>query len=145
MGLFLPDANVLINAFLKGAPQHASCARWLLETGANGSQLGLCELVEVALLRIPTLPRLQAAPIIDVLRFWGEDLWNHPRIVRLQASAAHNGILTRLVTELDLVGNDLNDAWLAALAIEHDATLVSLDRGFERFPNLRWREPGGSD
>jgi predicted nucleic acid-binding protein len=50
-----------------------------------------------------------------------------------------------LVTELDLVGNDLNDAWLAALAIEHDATLVSLDRGFERFPSLRWREPGGNE
>ncbi len=143
MGLVLPDANVLINAFLKGAPQHSLCARWLLETGERGSQLGLCDLVEVALLRIPTLPRLRAAPMAEVLRFWGEDLWNHPRVVRLQPSAAHNGILTRLVTDLDLSGNDLNDAWLAALAIEHDAMLVSLDQGFGRFPNLRWCEPGG--
>ena len=33
------------------------------------------------------------------------------------------------------------DAWLAALAVEHDATLVSLDQGFARFADLRWLNP----
>ena len=40
-----------------------------------------------------------------------------------------------------LCGNDINDAWLAALAIEHRATLVSTDRGFFRFPGLDWLNP----
>jgi len=44
-------------------------------------------------------------------------------------------------TQLLLSGNDLNDAWLAALAIEHGATLVSTDTGFARYPGLTWQNP----
>jgi toxin-antitoxin system PIN domain toxin len=40
-------------------------------------------------------------------------------------------------------GPDLPDAWLAALAIEWSAVLVSADRGFARYPGLRWECPVG--
>jgi predicted nucleic acid-binding protein len=33
------------------------------------------------------------------------------------------------------------DAWLAALALEKDATLASADTGFSRFDGLRWINP----
>jgi hypothetical protein len=33
------------------------------------------------------------------------------------------------------------DAALAALAIEHGATLCTTDRDFSRFPGLRWQNP----
>jgi len=33
------------------------------------------------------------------------------------------------------------DAYLAALAIESGSELVTADRGFSRFPGLRWRHP----
>lgn len=33
------------------------------------------------------------------------------------------------------------DAHLAALAIEHGLTLCTADRGFGRFPGLRWESP----
>jgi len=46
-----------------------------------------------------------------------------------------------LILKLDLSGNDLNDAWLASLAIAHAATLVSADEGFRRFPGLKWINP----
>ena len=36
---------------------------------------------------------------------------------------------------------DVPDVYLAALAIEHDCEWVSTDRGFARFPGLRWRNP----
>ena len=36
---------------------------------------------------------------------------------------------------------DINDVWLATLAIEHRATLVSTDQGFSRFPGLSWINP----
>jgi predicted nucleic acid-binding protein len=32
----------------------------------------------------------------------------------------------------------VSDAHLAALAIEHNAELLSFDRDFERFAGLRW-------
>jgi predicted nucleic acid-binding protein len=77
----------------------------------------------------------------DALLFWDEALWSHPRIRRIQANASHNSTLKRYLTDLNLIGNDANDAWLAALAVEHNATLVSLDQGFARFADLRWLNP----
>ena len=37
--------------------------------------------------------------------------------------------------------NLVPDAHLAALAIEHDLTLYSADRGFGRFAKVRWKNP----
>lgn len=38
-------------------------------------------------------------------------------------------------------GNLVPDAYLAAVAISHGALLASNDRGFARFPGLRWFDP----
>jgi predicted nucleic acid-binding protein len=38
-------------------------------------------------------------------------------------------------------GNLVSDAHLAALAVEHGATLHSTDRDFSRFDGLRWENP----
>ncbi len=141
MALFLPDANVLIHALRKGTPPHPACHQWLFETAARGDEIGLCELVEAALLRIPTLGKLHLIPMPEVIGFWSDDLWSHPRTRRLTASPSHNKLFVRLITGLDLRGNDVNDAWLAALAIDHRATLVSTDNGFSRFPDLKWLDP----
>ena len=43
--------------------------------------------------------------------------------------------------DLDAPPADVPDAYLAALAIEHGATWITTDRGFARFPGLRWRLP----
>lgn len=141
MALFLPDANVLIHALRKDAAEHVPCRQWLTETAGMGDAIGLCELVEVALLRIPTLPKLQLVPMAEMLGFWCEDLWSYPGTRRLAAGSRHRGIFSGFITALKLCGNDVNDAWLAAIAIEHRATLVSTDHGFGRFPGLNWSNP----
>ena len=38
-------------------------------------------------------------------------------------------------------GNLVSDAFLAAIAIEMGAELVTADRGFGRWPGLKWRHP----
>ena len=38
-------------------------------------------------------------------------------------------------------GAQTTDAVLAAIAREHGATVVSTDRDFARFPNLKWKNP----
>jgi predicted nucleic acid-binding protein len=97
--------------------------------------------VEAALLRIPTLPKLQLVPIAETIGFWKDDLWSYPGTRRLAAGPRHHRMLADFVIGLGLRGNDINDVWLAALAIEHRATLVSTDRGFARFSGLRWIDP----
>jgi predicted nucleic acid-binding protein len=45
------------------------------------------------------------------------------------------------VLESGIKGPDITDAYLAAFAIENDATFVTFDRGFTRFQGLRVLEP----
>ena len=53
----------------------------------------------------------------------------------------HWQIFDRLVRAGGARGNDVPDAYHAALAIEHGATLASFDRGLARFPGLRLVDP----
>jgi len=46
--------------------------------------------------------------------------------------------------EADVKGNLVPDAFLAALAVEWGAEWITTDRGYGRFPKLRWRTPLGS-
>jgi len=43
--------------------------------------------------------------------------------------------------ERALEGNDIPDAWFAALAIEAGCEWITLDRGFARYPGLRTGSP----
>ena len=54
---------------------------------------------------------------------------------------SHWSIFRRLSLDVDARANLSTDAHLAALSIEHDATLYSKDQDFARFPGLRWINP----
>lgn len=49
--------------------------------------------------------------------------------------------MRELLALLGIAGNLVSDAHLAALAIEHGATLESSDHDFGRFAALRWEDP----
>ena len=53
------------------------------------------------------------------------------------------GTFLRLCVEVNAKGDLVADAYLAAIAIELDAPLVTTNRDFARFPGLRWRHPLG--
>ena len=141
MALYIPDANILLNALRKDAPCHDACRSWLQERARLGDSVGLTEVVEIALLRIGTHPKLLSMSLNDVLAFWKEDLWSYKGVSRLAPGSRHPEIFSKLLSQLELSGNDVNDAWLAAIALENQATLVSLDQGFSRFKQLRWVDP----
>jgi uncharacterized protein len=44
-------------------------------------------------------------------------------------------------TDAGAVGNVVPDAYHAALAMEHGCEHMTTDKGFSRFPGLRWRHP----
>ncbi|MFC7336938.1 TA system VapC family ribonuclease toxin [Haloferula chungangensis] len=138
---YLLDANVLIYAANEDSAFHQVSREWILDAMKQGTELLLTELTEVALLRLCTHPKLFNMPLEETLGYWLDDLWNYPRTVRVSALSPHNQTFRELVSKLSIVGNDINDAWLAALAIEHKATLVSFDQGFARFPGLPWLDP----
>jgi toxin-antitoxin system PIN domain toxin len=137
---FLPDANVWINALNSTAHDHTACRGWLDRVTSDGGVLFVNDLTECALLRIATHPRLGIATPEAAMHFHAT-LLDYPFAVRATPGERHREILHRFIRDLALSGNDINDAWLAALAVERGAILASLDEGFSRFPGLSWINP----
>jgi uncharacterized protein len=50
-------------------------------------------------------------------------------------------VLQQLLIEFGASGALVSDAVLAALAIEHGATIASTDRDFARFAGVKWVNP----
>ena len=59
----LLDANILIGAFRRDDPDHATLKSWLEETLSNGLTVTFPALVEVAFVRIVTHPRHLPRPL----------------------------------------------------------------------------------
>lgn len=140
--MLLLDANILIYAFRSDSPHHAACYGWLTGVLAGEEPVATTSVVELALLRISTLPALgtAAAGATEVFRFLAS-LRQQSWTVRIEPGEHHLKLFRDFCVKLKLRGNDLNDAFLAALAIEYDATLVTADKGFSRFPGLRILDP----
>lgn len=61
--------------------------------------------------------------------------------VRIDDDLYHGDFFTDLCRQVGARGNVVPDAFLAAIAIEHNVTWVTDDRGFARFPGLRLEHP----
>lgn len=138
----LIDVNVLVYAHREDAPNHEQYRRWLERTIQSDSPFGLADHVLAGFLRIVTHPRVfdPPSPMATALAFV-EGLIGLPNAVRLAPGARHWELFTRVCRDASVKGNLVPDAYLAALAIESGAELVTTDRDFARFPGLRWRHP----
>ena len=59
----------------------------------------------------------------------------------LEPGERHWDILSQLLTDAQVTGPLVTDAALAALALEHGASVCTLDRAFFRFPGLTVIDP----
>ena len=141
MSGFILDANILIYAFRADSAHHAVCNNWLSEQLQQGTVLLAPSVVELALLRITTLPKYAQNPSSPAQVFRFLDALHQGSYSNIEPSKLHRSFLEQTCQSLNLHGNDVNDAYLVALALENNATLVSLDQGFKRFTNLQWLEP----
>lgn len=136
------DVNVLIYAHNADDPRHGDYASWL-HAAINGDRpFGLSSLVAGAFLRIVTHPKVLAKPL-DVQQALAiiEPLRTAPAVVAMDPGPRHWSLFAKLCRQVAARGNTVPDAYLAALAIEHDAEWYSADRGFARFPGLRYHHP----
>jgi uncharacterized protein len=70
------------------------------------------------------------------------DWCSAPGSVIVSPTPRHGDVLSGLLSQVGAGGNLVNDAHLAALAIEHRAGIVSYDSDFGRFEGVRWETPG---
>lgn len=102
----------------------------------------MSELVLSRFLRVVTHPRAMTTPApVEAALGFAAALREQPNAMILSPGPRHWGIFERLCREAGATGNLVPDAYLAALAIEHGAEVVTADRDFARFPGVRWRHP----
>ncbi len=140
--MILADVNVLVYAHRRDLPQHDGYSTWLGDEIGSGRGYALCDSSLMGFLRIVTNGRIFEQPTpLQVALGAIEDLRAQPGAIHLSPGARHWAIFTDLCSAVGARGNDVPDAYLAALAIESGSELVTADRGFGRFPGLRWSCP----
>ncbi len=140
--MILADVNVLVYAHREDLPQHERYSAWLAEEIESGVSYALCDASLTGFIRIVTNGRIFDQPTPLQVAFEAvENLREQPGAVHLSPGARHWPLFTDLCSAVGARGNDIPDAYLAALAIESGSELVTADRGFERFPGLRWSCP----
>lgn len=138
----LLDANILLYSIDRSSRFHGPCAAWLSDAFSGSRRVGLPWQTIGAFLRISTHPRVFARPLSPDQAWAIIEGWlNAPVCWVPEASGNTARILGELVGQLELRGNLITDAQLAALAIEHGVAVVSADTDFARFPGLRWINP----
>lgn len=111
---------------------------WLEATTGGTEAVGIPNPVYSAFIRIATNATLSQAPLSasDAFAFC-EQLRNAAATVLLQDGPRHWEIFEDLVIRSGVRGPHVADAYLAAFAIENNATFVTFDREFTRFPGLK--------
>ena len=95
-----------------------------------------------AFLRSITNPRLFERPLTIAEASAHVSSWlAQPSAGILEPGERHWEILRQLARDGQATGPLVMDAALAAIAIEHGATLCTTDRDFARFPGLTWTNP----
>ena len=140
--MILVDANVLIYASLTEAPEHEAAKEWLAGRLAGPVRVGLPWGSLLAFVRITTNRRIVARPLAFGDAWDAVEAWLAEPVAWVPVpTERHAAVLGPLIRTRGLRANDVQDAHIAALAIEHGLTLCTTDGGFSRFPGLRWENP----
>jgi hypothetical protein len=133
-----PDTNVLVNAVNAGSVHHEAAQDWLSSRLSGAETVGFAVVALIGFVRISTHPRIFEAPLQPAQALDHVDAW----LARAVSTVVHPGprhmaLFRSLVEHTGTAGNLTTDAHLAALAIEHRATLATFDGDFHRFPSLK--------
>jgi len=140
--VILVDANILLYAEDQLGPQHEVAREWWDAQLSAASPVCLCWSVLCAFIRIGTSSRVFERPLSLKQAIARVQSWLDQPCTRLiHPTERHWTVLRALLIEGQALGNLVSDAHLAALAVQHGCTLMSTDRDFARFPNIKWKNP----
>lgn len=140
--MILVDANLLLYAYDPDSPEHAASRRWLEGVLSGRELVRFAWLTLWAFIRISTNPQVFVRPLSAGEAQAAVASWlRQPNAGILEPGDRHLELFGALLASGQAAGPLVMDAALAAIAIEHGATLCSTDRDFSRFDELDWRNP----
>jgi len=138
----LLDANILLYAYDSSSHHHSTCRYWLDAALSSEETLALPWQTLLAFVRIATNSRAVRQPLSGPDACGVVNSW----LDRLNVAVVGPGdrfweIFQAQVADAQICGPLVTDAALAALALEHGATLCSTDSDFRRFRGLKLLDP----
>jgi toxin-antitoxin system PIN domain toxin len=137
------DTNLLVYAHRQDSPWFKPARRLLSTLVEGGAAWAIPWPCVHEFLAISTHPRIYKPPteLAQALEQITA-LLASPSLLLLKESAGHWPILKRLLAAGQVSGAKVHDARIAALCLSHGVSeLLSADRDFSRFPELKTRNP----
>ncbi|MEZ5316222.1 MAG: TA system VapC family ribonuclease toxin [Vicinamibacterales bacterium] len=140
--MILVDANLLLYAANRAAPEHERARAWLDDRLSGTRRVGLPWPSLLAFVRLASNPLVVRQPV-PVETAWSQArAWLGSEAAWIpQATERHGDVFGELCRTAGMTSRLVPDAHLAAIAIEHGLVLCSSDGDFVRFPGLRWENP----
>lgn len=143
--MIVPDLNLLIYATDARATRHGDARVWWADCLTGRERVGLAWSVVLGYLRIATSPRILERPLaIGEAQADVESWLSRRNVTMIEPTGRHLEILSGLLGPIGVGGNLVQDAHLAALAVEHGGEVHSADGDFARFAGVRSRNPLGA-
>jgi toxin-antitoxin system PIN domain toxin len=140
--MIVVDANLLLYAYHPRAAEHAKSRAWLEAVLSGTDLVRFACLTLWAFLRIATNPRVFERPLSVSEAEAAISSWlAQPVAGIVEPGERHWDILRDLARDGQTTGPLVMDAVLAAIALEHGATICTTDRDFSRFPGIKWMNP----
>lgn len=142
----LVDANVLLYSVNSASAQHDEARGWLDAALSGAATVCLAWVPLLAFLRLSTRDGVFERPLtVEQASTQIGDWLAAPSARLVNPTVRHAELVTTLLRSVGTGGNLVNDAHLAALAIEHRTQIVTYDADFARFSGVRWARPSLTD
>jgi toxin-antitoxin system PIN domain toxin len=140
--MILVDANLLVYAANRAAPEHDAARAWLDHRLSGTARVGLPWPSLLAFVRLVTNPAILRHAVGPPEAWRQVEDWLRSDAAWIPVpTSRHAEILGPLLGTRFVTSRQVPDAHLAALAIEHGVTLCSTDADFARFAGLKWENP----
>ncbi len=132
--MIVVDLNLLLYGVNRDSPRHRAAKTWLEDVLSGDEAVGVAWVVLLGFIRLTTNRQIFPNPLSVEDAVAVVDSWlDRPCVVLVTAGDQHWVILRELLAAAGAAVNLTTDAHLAALAIEHGASLCSTDGDFARF------------
>ena len=140
--MIIPDVNLLVYAHNSSAKRHHEAARWFRQSLTGVEEVGIAWAAALGFIRLLSNPKVVQTPdrpesLVLVVKSW----FALPAVRAIAPGVHHLDIVQRLFEQSGCSGRLTTDIHLASLAIEHDAILYTNDHDFNRFDELKKKDP----
>lgn len=140
--MILVDANLLVYAANRDAPEHEATREWLDDRLNGTARVGLPWSSVLAFVRIVSNQAILRRAVTPAEAWHQVQQWLSCETTWMPVPGArHAEVLGSLLERRFMSSRLVPDAHLAALAIEHGLTLCSTDGDFAKFTGLTWENP----